>query len=116
MPGLPGAGRAAIDRRKITHYLLASDHPAERAKAAFFNRFGFRAAEWRRLRDALLDHAHTASVAQAFETQFGRKYVMEGRIVTPDGRKPNVRSIWFVAEGETTPRLVTAYALRGVQR
>jgi hypothetical protein len=58
---LPYADLAVIDERKITHYLLASDHPAGRAKAAMFQRFGFAAADWQALRDALLVHARERS-------------------------------------------------------
>jgi len=32
---LPKVALAIIEERKITHYLLAPDHPAGRAKAAF---------------------------------------------------------------------------------
>jgi hypothetical protein len=30
---------------------------------------------------------------------------------TPDGRKPVVRSVWFIEHGSQTPRFVTAYPL-----
>jgi hypothetical protein len=113
---LPGARLAVIEERKITHYLLASGHPAGRAKAAFFERFGFRAAEWNRLRDALLDHARSARIISIADTEFGRKYVLEGPLTTPNSRKPRVRTVWFVAIGETAPRLVTAYAAPGGER
>jgi hypothetical protein len=41
MPKLPNLDKATIDRRKITHYLLARNHPMGRPKAAFFEAFGF---------------------------------------------------------------------------
>lgn len=104
---------AVIEERKITHYLLATGHPAGRAKAAFFGRFGFHRAEWRRLGEALLEHARSARVIMTSETEFGKKYVLEGPLLAPDGRKPQIRTVWFVATGEATPRLVTAYAAPG---
>jgi len=116
MARLPDAHLAIIDERKITDYLLASGHPAGRAKAAFFRSFGFRVAEWRNLRDALLGHARSARVMAVSETEFGKKYVIEGALAAPDARKPRVRAVWFVAAGDTAPRLVTAYAARGVER
>jgi len=61
------------------------------------------------LRDALLDHARSARVVSVSETEFGKKYILEGRLPAPDGRKPRIRAIWVVAAGETAPRLVTAY-------
>jgi hypothetical protein len=107
--GLPGAHIATVDERKITSYLLSSNHPAGRAKAAFFRRFGFRATSWRRLRDALVDHAQTAEIIAVAETEFGKKYILEGPLASPDGRNPDIRGVWFVAIGEAAPRLVTAY-------
>jgi hypothetical protein len=41
MTGVPTPYRPLIDDRKITHHLLSSIHPAGRAKAVFFRRFGF---------------------------------------------------------------------------
>lgn len=108
--------RAIIEQRKITLYLLAAGHPAGRAKAAFFGSFGFRAAAWQELRDALLQHARMAVVRAVVETAFGQKYILEGMMSAPDGRRPQVRAIWFVRNGETAPRLVTAYALPGDER
>jgi hypothetical protein len=114
MTRLPEAQLATIDRQKITDYLLANSHPAGRAKAAFFQRFGFTAAAWPTLRDALLDHAHSAPIVSAAETPFGRKYILEGPMTAADGRKPRIRAVWFVAVGQTVPRFVTAYPVPGV--
>jgi hypothetical protein len=113
---LPEVHLAIVDEQKITHYLLASGHPAGRAKAAFFERFGFSLAVWHSLRDALLDHARSAPVVVVSQTQFGEKYILEGSLPAPDGREPRVRAIWFVATGDKTPKLVTAYPVRGVER
>ena len=113
---LPNAQLAVIDQRKITDYLLAQAHPAGRGKAAFFQRFGFSAAAWAMLRDALFDHARSASIVSAADTPFGRKYILEGSLATPDGRNPRVRAIWFVTAGEMAPRFVTAYPIPGVER
>jgi filamentous hemagglutinin len=103
---LPGAHLAIIEERKLTQYLLASGHPAGGAKAAFFEGFGFSAAQWQTLRDALHAHLRSARIVAVSETEFGRKYTLEGSLTAPDGRKPQVRAIWFVATGEVAPRLV----------
>jgi hypothetical protein len=113
---LPNPQLAIIDRRKVADYLLARNHPAGRAKAAFFARFGFMAAEWSQLRDALLDHARSAPTVSAAETPFGTKYILEGAIAAPDGRNPRVRAVWFIAIGDTTPRFVTAYPVPGAEQ
>jgi hypothetical protein len=50
---LPNKENARIDRTKIVDYLLAVDHQEGAAKAAFFRRFGFAAADWQTFADAL---------------------------------------------------------------
>jgi len=103
-----------VDERKLVDYLLSVDHPAGRAKAAFFRRFGFTAAMPERLRQALLVHAMRATVLSEIDTPFGRKFVLDGPVYAPDGRAMNIRSVWFIELGEVSARLVTAYPSRGV--
>jgi hypothetical protein len=99
--GIPDPDQAIVEDRKIIHYLLSSTHPAGRAKALFFRRFGLRASAGQRLRDALLDHARSADIVSVSDTPFGKKYTVEGPLMTPGARNPRVRSVWFVATGET---------------
>lgn len=42
-------------------------------------------------------------------TPHGVKYVLDGRMETPGGDTPMVRTIWIVDRGRDRPRLVTAY-------
>ena len=113
---LPKASLAVIDHRKVTDYLLAAGHPAGRAKARFFQRFGFAVASWRILRDALLQHAHRSAVIDRIYTPYGKKYILGGPLSAPDGRSPHGRAIWFVADGDCVPRFVTAYPAPGADR
>lgn len=53
---LPNADNAVIDQAKLITYLLSSAHPLGRHKARFFRRFGFSAAAWHKLAEALLKH------------------------------------------------------------
>jgi hypothetical protein len=98
---------------RLSAYLLATNHPAGRAKAVFFVRFGFTILAWQQLRDALFIHARSAPVASVSDTPFGRKYILEGPLASPDGRNPRLRSVWFIAAGEVVPGLATAYPLPG---
>jgi hypothetical protein len=41
----------------------------------------------------------------------GCTYLVEGRITTPPGRRPRVRTVWLVEAGELAPRFITAYPL-----
>jgi hypothetical protein len=116
MAQLPDAQLAIVDPQKITDYLLVAGHPAGRAKAAFFQRFGFEIATWQTLRDALLEHGASAPVITAIDTPFGKKYILEGPLAAPDGRKPGVRTVWFVTARERAPKFVTAYPVPGAAR
>lgn len=60
---------------------------------------------------ALLDHAQTHEVKEIVATPFGQNYVVEGPMPSPDGRVPNVRVVWFIANHEEIATLATAYPL-----
>lgn len=108
---LPNRDEAHVPEAKIADYLLNIHHPSGRSKANFFMQFGFSVAQWKQLADALLAHAQRHPVAKTEETLFGIRYVVEGELVTPDQRNPQVRVVWFIEKDEANPRLVTAYPL-----
>lgn len=105
--------QALIDERKITKYLLSAPHSSGRTKAQFFNRFGFHQNSWRVLEVALLRHAKDNPCAEVKQSEFGEKYIINGEIVTPDGRNPAITSVWFLEQDDTRPRFVTAYPMKG---
>lgn len=109
MGRLPDAGLAFVEERKITHYLLATNHPRGGDKAAFFVRFGFAPGAPEDLRTALLRHAREGEVDEVEETPFGTQYAVEGPLRTPDGRNPEVRTVWLKRTEWAGPGLVTAY-------
>ncbi|HKH48502.1 MAG TPA: adhesin, partial [Thermoanaerobaculia bacterium] len=43
---LPGADRAIVDEAKVRDYLLSSEHPVGRFKAAFFANVGYTRQDW----------------------------------------------------------------------
>jgi hypothetical protein len=108
MPLLPNADRAFVAPRKITHYLLAHDHPKGGAKAAFFESFGFAMDRWQELSEALLAHAAANPVVAVHSTSSGTKYEISGPLPAPDGRTPIVKSVWIIDTGSTAPRFITA--------
>jgi Domain of unknown function (DUF6883) len=108
---LPNVERAVVPGRKITHYLLSTAHRDGRHKAAFFRSFGFKLEHWEALASALLEHAHKYEIVEIVPTPFGRNCVIEGPLPSPDGRAPRVRAVWFIAKGEETATLATAYPL-----
>jgi hypothetical protein len=109
---LPNAEQAIVTEAKITTYLLMETHPEGGGKSLFFIHFGFSVAQWETFAQALICHAHEHEVVKMEPTRFGTRYVVEGELYTPSGRKPAVRVVWFLRLGETMPRLVTAYPLK----
>jgi len=113
MSSVPNRHLAIVEKTKLTDYLLSPSHPAGRSKAAFLSRFGFSAANWETLQESLLHHVAVAENATALKTQFGIKYMIEAGLETPDGRRPRIRSVWFIENGQQAPKLVTVVPLLG---
>jgi hypothetical protein len=103
---VPNAAQAVIADPKITDYLLKN-----LGKSRFFLGFGFTLAQWQVLRDALLQHVVTHEYVKVIPLDDGVKYVVEGALQSPDGRNPEVRSVWMIDGGRSYPRLISAYAL-----
>lgn len=108
---LPNAERAVAGQEKICGYLLNAHHRYGASKAKFFTEFGFRLESWEVLADALREHGRQHEVSKEKETGFGPRYEVDGELVAPDGRRPRVRTVWQIDQGETAPRLITAYPL-----
>lgn len=107
---LPNVVDCRVPEAKITLYLLDVNSPRGQAKAAFFMAFGFTIEKWQELAQALKHHAQTHEVSKVVQTNYGLHYVIEGVLLTPDGRNPSVRSVWAILDdGDEMPRLVTAY-------
>jgi hypothetical protein len=109
---VPKSDHAIVDKSKIVDYLLCAQHPDGAPKAAFFNRFGFSVNAWKVFAKALREHAMLNRVQLMVETSFGIRYSVEGRIHSPDGRDPVVRSVWISENSEGYPRLITAYPVK----
>ncbi len=106
---LPNAEHARVDRSKVVDYLLSTEHEDGGDKARFFLRFGFSRERWEEFAEALRVHGTSHEVADRVETVYAVKYVVDGILVSPDGRNPAVRTVWEVKDGAPAPRLVTAY-------
>jgi hypothetical protein len=106
---LPNANKAIVERDKIVNYLLNSAHPDNGGKAEFFEGLGFRRKVWKTLAAAFLALARHEEVARSLKSPHGKKYVIIGRIESPSGKSPIVKTIWIVDNGVEEGRLVTAY-------
>ncbi|WP_395142955.1 DUF6883 domain-containing protein [Armatimonas sp.] len=108
---LANAETAEVPQAKIVDYLLSLTHRDGRGKAIFFHAYGFSLDRWEELAIALRQHAVKNDITKEEVTPFGQRFVVEGKFLAVDGRTPNVRTVWFLDEGETYPRFVTAYPL-----
>lgn len=106
---LPNCKKAFVEEQKITQYLLNLTHEDGKSKAKFFLSCGFSLEEWNALAKALCQHAANNEIAKIVTTPFGQKFVVECNISTPDNQNPCIRTVWILEEGETAPRLSTAY-------
>ncbi|GAB3221852.1 DUF6883 domain-containing protein [Spirosoma arcticum] len=106
---LPNTDNADVPDRKLTSYLLDHAHPQNKGKAAFYEIVGFTKENPDHLRVALLSHVLANEVAKIIDTDFGIRYVVEGWMECPNGKQYSIRSVWFIANGEEVPKLVTAY-------
>ncbi len=109
MAAVPNRHQAIIDPVKISGYLLSEIHPVGRSKARFFKRFGFRADAPEELTQALFAHVQDCPVGAIEVSPYGTKYRVEGHLLSPDGRKPSVATVWIILDGEMVPRFVTAF-------
>lgn len=97
-----------VTKEKVVDYLLSVTHEVGSSKAAFFRRFGFAPDNWEEMAEALAIHAASNEVSITVSNEYGIRYIIYGELKTPDGRNPDITSVWFVEDDEI-PRLVTAY-------
>ena len=111
---IPNAHLAIVERGKICDYLLNSGHRFGASKAQFFSEFGFRVETWEVLADALREQGQQHEVNKVRETGFGPRYEVDGEVRAPDGRRPRVRTVWQMDEGQIVPRLITVHPLEAI--
>ena len=109
---VPNAQQAIVPRAKIIDYLLSDTHRDGRHKAVVYRQFGFVHDNWQELAAVLKQHALDHDFVREEPSPFGRRFVVEGIILCPDGRQPRLRSVWFLRNEETIPRFVTAYPIK----
>ncbi len=109
---LPYLENAYVPEAKIVEYLLNLKHEDGGGKAIFFLRFGFTIEQWEVMAAALLMHVGAYEVAGVQpKPPTHINYSVEGAIVSPDGRNPQIRTVWAIDTDSTRPRFVTAYPL-----
>lgn len=106
---LPNVKHAIIQKEKLTKYLLSLSSGAGKPKAEYFRKIGFNESNLKDFESALLSIAFNNEVKTTEKNKFGVKYVVEGLLDSPLGRKVMVRTVWSIDKGEKYPHLVTAY-------
>jgi uncharacterized protein DUF6883 len=104
---LPNPDRAVVEAAKVRDYLLSTEHPVGRFKAAVFASAGYDRDRWTVLQADLLETALLEPTVEA-GTAFGQKFEVLA-ILRGARRELAVTVIWLVRRGEDFPRLVTAY-------
>ena len=89
---LPNAESLLVEEEKVVGYLLNRAHRYGASKARVFGDFGFTAEHWQALAEACRAHGRNCEVARTRQTPFGPRYEVEGRLYSPDGRNPRVRT------------------------
>ncbi len=108
---LPNKFRAYVSQKKITDYLLSETHIVGKSKAKFFRSFGFDETNVSQFEQGLMNIAQTESVGEITETIYGKKYVIDGELKTPNGDMLHLRTVWIIEISDDIPRLVTAHPL-----
>ena len=103
---------AIVPERKLTEYLLAPDHPVGGSKALLLHGAGFRSSDPGALAVALVDLAREGTIVGRTASDHGMKWIIDGRLRTPSGRRPTWRTVWMIGLGTAVPRFITAYPRR----
>jgi hypothetical protein len=106
---LPGKEKAVVAESKLKGYLLSETHSVGKAKAKFFVEVGFDQDTIEILELGLLAIAQSEEVTEVVPSPHGVKYVIDGRLETPNGQRVDVRTIWIIDRDGDRPRFVTAY-------
>ena len=109
---MPFTESLTVDTRKLVDYLLSSSSPRGRHKAAFFQRFGYTIENIPEFSDALREHGQSQQVTRIVDTPYGRRFYVDGPLRSPDGRNPQVRTVWQLEPDSQRPRLLTAFRRR----
>ena len=109
MPKLPNAERALVPMEKLRGYALNPEHDEGQHKAIVFRAaLGFTQTDAERLREMVLDAAHTMDATPSKLLPHGQMYVLDFPAQGLHG-EVMIRTAWIVERNTDFPRLVTCY-------
>jgi hypothetical protein len=100
-----------VETAKVTDYLLNSQHPRGKSKAAFFKAVGFSEENVGQFIAALRIHAAQNKIANVIRHRYGVKTVVDCFMSTPSGNAYCIRCVWNDHQDGAPPKLVTAHPL-----
>jgi len=106
---LPHRDNVLISREKLVQYILSEAHALGRFKAKFFQGIGFDKTNVHLLEECLRNIAKSEEVKATSSSPYGTKYVIDGEVKTPSGKRVKLRTIWIIEKREVQPRFVTTY-------
>ncbi len=106
---LPNSENAYISEMKVRDYLLNINHIEGGSKAKYFGNYGFNLTNEDDFVRSLKSIVQQNEVHEEIRNKFGTKYIIYGRLRTPDDRNPEVTTIWIIENNANIPKLVTAY-------
>ena len=98
-----------VNPQKICDYLLNVNHSDGGPKARLLIGYGFDVNAADVLEAAIVNHAVSNDINKRVTTVFGEKYLVEGPLETPSGKKLPIRSVWVKQDKEEIAKFVTLY-------
>ena len=113
---IPNAERAIVDIRKLRDYCLNPEHDSGKHKARLFAALlGMGPNDTEALREALLEAVKTHEAQLGERDRRGQRYTVDF-IFSWYNKQATIWSGWIIQSNSTSPRLVTAYPLKGRNR
>ncbi len=106
---LPYRKNAIVPLEKLTEYILSEIHVVGKLKAKFFRAAGFNETNVSILEKSLINIALTEKVKDIVVSVHGKKYIVDGKIQTPNGKIIQLRTVWILEPNQKTPRFITTY-------
>lgn len=106
---LPNSTNVLIPKEKLENYVLSETHSTGKFKAKFFRKLGFNETNISFFEKALRKLAKSAEIKNETISQFGTKYILDGKIDSLMGKTVTVRTVWIIEKGQNRPRFVTVY-------
>ena len=107
---LPNVEQAAFTEEKFTGYFLNPDHPSGGDKALVFEKvLGYNKNNWQDLKAEMQKGLLKYRCSRYEVTQHGEQFEVQMMLKGPTGRYAKVKTAWIIDNGETSPRIVSAY-------